>query len=367
MAVMDRYLRFAVQAGASDLHMTLGREPTVRLFGTLRKLKPPIMSPRDNETMLTEMLTPEQRQLLAERKSVDFCYELEGFGRFRVSIYQQRLGLAGVFRILPREIPTLAQLNMPPVIEKLLSYRQGLILVTGPTGCGKTTTQAAMINHLNETRHEHIITIEDPIEIIHSNKQCTVTQREVHTHTHSFSNALRAALREDPDIILIGEMRDLETVSIAITSAETGHLVIGTLHTPGAARTVNRIVDVFPPEQVSQIRAMVSESLRGVVSQRLIPRAEGIGRVAALEILVCTPAIGNLIRENRTFQIPSLMQIGIKQGMTLMEDSVIRLVLDGVVTEEAALQNVEDPVAFTKLLDKAKADTDWSAEEDADG
>ncbi len=364
MAVVDRYLRFAVQAGASDLHLSLGREPTVRLWGTLRKLKPPMMSPRENEVLLTEILTPEQRQTLAERRSVDFCYELEGWGRFRVSIYQQRLGIAGVFRVLPREIPTLAQLGMPPVIERLLSYRQGLILVTGPTGSGKTTTLAAMINHLNETRKEHIITIEDPIEIVHGNKQCTVTQREVHKHTQSFANALRSALREDPDIILIGEMRDLETVSIAITSAETGHLVLGTLHTPTAARTVNRLVDVFPPEQVSQIRAMVSESLRGVVSQQLVVRADGVGRVAALEILVCTPAIGNLIRENRTFQIPSLMQIGVKLGMTMMENSLIRLVLDEVITEEAALQHVEDQMGFNKLLDKARADAELLEGED---
>jgi twitching motility protein PilT len=356
MAVVDRYLRFAVQAGASDLHLSLGREPTVRLWGTLRKLKPPMLSPRENETLLTEILNPEQRRLLDERKSVDFCYELEGFGRFRVSVYMQRLGMAGVFRVLPREIPTLAQLGMPPVIERLLSYRQGLILVTGPTGSGKTTTLAAMINHLNENRKEHIITIEDPIEIVHQNKQCTITQREVHKHTQSFSNALRAALREDPDIILIGEMRDLETVSIAITSAETGHLVLGTLHTPTAARTVNRLVDVFPPEQVSQIRAMVSESLRGIVSQQLVARADGVGRIAALEILVCTPAIGNLIRENRTFQIPSLMQIGVKLGMTMLENSMIRLILDDVVTEEAALEHIEDHIGFNKLLEKARAD-----------
>jgi twitching motility protein PilT len=358
MAVIDRYLRFAVQAGASDLHLTLGREPTVRLHGTLRKLKLPISSPQENEALLTEILSPEQLQTLNERQSVDFCHELHGVGRFRSNIYRQRLGLAGTFRVLPQKIPTLAELNMPPVLERLLSYRQGLILVTGPTGCGKTTTLAAMINHLNETRHEHIITIEDPIEVIHPNKNCTVTQREVGAHTRSFGNALRAALREDPDIILIGEMRDLETVSIAITSAETGHLVLGTLHTPGAARTVNRLVDVFPPEQVSQIRAMVSESLRGVIYQQLLPRADGKGRVAALEILVCTAAVANMIRENRTFQIPSLMQIGIKQGMTLMETSVFELLAKGIVTIEAANHAVEDTTAFAKLVEKMMAQAD---------
>src|SRR5262249_20593828 len=254
-----------------------------------------------------------------------------------------------------------------PVLERLLAYRQGLILVTGPTGCGKTTTLAAMINHLNETRNEHIITIEDPIEVVHANKNCTVTQREVGAHTRSFANALRAALREDPDIILIGEMRDLETISIAITSAETGHLVLGTLHTPGAPRTVNRVVDVFPPEQVSQIRAMVSESLRGVVSQQLLPRTDGRGRVAALEILVCTSAIANLIRENRTFQIPSLMQIGIKQGMRLMDVSLAELVHKGVITADEAIQHVEDQVEFLKVLAKtAPAGSDGAAEPDDD-
>jgi twitching motility protein PilT len=349
MAVLDRYLKFAVQCGASDLHLTLGREPTVRLHGALRKASVPALAPRDNEAVLTEILTPPQRETLAKRYSVDFCYDLPGSGRFRASVYRQRLGLAGTFRVLPQRVPTLAELGMPPVIERLLSFRQGLLLVTGPAGCGKTTTLAAMINHINETRHEHIVTIEDPIEIVHTNKSCTVTQREVRSHTESFATALRAALREDPDVILIGEMRDLETISIAITSAETGHLVLGTLNTPGAARTVNRVVDVFPPEQISQIRAMVSESLRGVISQQLVLRGDGKGRQAALEILVCTPAIANLIREDRTFQIPSLMQIGIKQGMKLMETSLLELVQSGIVTADQAMLHVEEPAAFAKL------------------
>ena len=350
MAAVDKYLKFAVQAGASDVHLTLAREPTVRLHGTLRALNAPAVTAEENEVTLTEILNPDQRRTLAERKSVDLCYTAPGLGRFRANIYRQRLGLAGTFRVLPHKVPTLAELGMPPVVEKLLSYRQGLVLVTGPAGCGKTTTLAAMVNHLNETRHEHIITVEDPIEIVHQNKKCTVTQREVHVHTHSFANALRAALREDPDIILIGEMRDLETISIAITSAETGHLVLGTLHTPGAAHTINRVVDVFPPEQVSQIRAMVSESMRGVVSQHLVPRADGKGRIAALEIMVCTAAIANMIRENRTFQIPSMMQIGVKQGMKLMEESLFDLVKKRVITPDAALERVENPETFAQML-----------------
>jgi twitching motility protein PilT len=355
MPVLDRYLKAAAQVGASDLHMTLGREPTVRLHGVLRKLRAPPLSPEENESILLEALTREQRHTLAEYKSVDLCYEAAGLGRFRANVYRQRLGLAGAFRALPQKVPTLEQLGMPPVIERLLSYRQGLILVTGPAGSGKTTTLAAMINHLNETRSEHIITVEDPIEIVHTNKRCTVTQREVHSHTESFAVALRAALREDPDIILVGEMRDLETISIAITSAETGHLVLGTLHTPGAARTVNRLVDVFPPDQMPQIRAMVSESLRGIISQMLLPRADGKGRIDALEILVCTSAIANLIRDDRSFQIPSLMQIGIKQGMRLMDVGLAELVHKGLVKGRDVYDRVEDPVEFDKTLAKLRA------------
>jgi twitching motility protein PilT len=350
MAVLDRFLRFAVQAGASDLHLTPGREPTVRLHGLLRKIKASSLTSEETASILHEALLPAQWEMLEKHQSVDLCYEAPGLGRFRANVYRQRLGLAGAFRALPRKVPTLAELGMPPVIERLLSYRQGLVLVTGPAGSGKTTTLGAMINHLNETRHEHIITVEDPIEIVHSNKNCTVTQREVRAHTQSFAAALRAALREDPDIILIGEMRDLETISIAITSAETGHLVLGTLHTPGAARTVNRLVDVFPPEQIPQIRAMVSESLRGVISQQLIPRADGKGRIDALEILVCTPAIAHLIREDRTFQIPSLMQVGLKQGMRLMEQSLAELVFQGVITRPEAMQHTEDPEGFEETL-----------------
>jgi twitching motility protein PilT len=355
MAVIDRLLKFVAQSGASDLHVTPCREPTVRLHGQLRKVSAPPWAPDEQEQILKEILSPALQKTLADRQSVDLCYDVPGTGRFRSNIYRERLGMAGTFRALPQRVPTLAELGMPPVIERLLSFRQGLVLVTGPAGCGKTTTLAAMVNHINETRHEHIITIEDPIEVVHANKKCTVTQREVHSHTHSFNAALRAALREDPDVILIGEMRDLETISIAITSAETGHLVLGTLHTPGAAHTINRVVDVFPPDQIPQIRAMVSESMRGVVSQLLVPRADGKGRVAALEIMVCTAAIANMIREDRTFQIPSLMQIGVKQGMRLMEQSLLDLAVQGVIKPSDALERVENPAAFNAILTRALA------------
>jgi twitching motility protein PilT len=357
MAVLDRYLKFAAQSGASDLHMCLAREPTLRLHGNLRKLQAPIWRPQEVEEILLEILEPEQQKILEEKKSIDFCYDLAGVARFRVNIYRQRLGIAGTFRVLPSRVPTLAELGMPPVIERLLSFRQGLVLVTGPAGCGKTTTLAAMIDYINENRHEHIITIEDPIEIVHANKKCTVTQREVGPHTHYFANALRAALREDPDVILIGEMRDLETISIAITSAETGHLVLGTLSTPGAAHTVNRLVDVFPPDQVSQIRAMVSESMRGVVSQLLVPRADGKGRVVAQEIMVCTAAIANMIRENRTFQIPSMMQIGVKQGMRLMEQSLFDMVKKHIIKPEDALSRVENAQEFAEQINKLEKES----------
>jgi twitching motility protein PilT len=361
MAALDRFLRFSVQSAASDLHLSPGHEPTVRLHGTLRKIKAPILKAEEAQALLLEALTPYQKKILESKRSIDFCYEVPGLARFRANVFWQRLGLAGTFRTLPSKVPTLAELGMPPVIERLLTYRQGLVLVTGPAGSGKTTTLAAMINYINEHRQEHIITVEDPIEIVHTHKRCTVTQREVHSHTESFGAALRAALREDPDVILIGEMRDLETISIAITSAETGHLVLGTLHTPGASRTVNRLVDVFPPDQVSQIRAMVSESLRGVVSQLLIPRADGKGRVDALEILVCTPAIANLIRENRTFQIPSLMQIGIKQGMRLMDKGLAELVMSGAIKEEEAVMRAEDIGEFAKTLAKLQMQAEAAA------
>jgi twitching motility protein PilT len=350
MAAIDRFLKFAVQSGASDLHVTPAREPTVRLHGTLRKLNVTQWRPEDSEAILSEVIVPGQRQTFTKKQSADFCYELPGVGRFRVNLYRERLGLGGTFRVLPQRVPTLEELGMPPVIKKLLSYRHGLVLVTGPAGCGKTTTQGAMINYLNETRHEHIITVEDPIEIVHHNKNCTVTQREVLSHTQSFAAALRAALREDPDIILIGEMRDLETIQIAITCAETGHLVLGTLHTPGAAHAVNRLVDVFPPEQIPQIRAMVSESMRGVLYQELIPRIDGKGRVAGLEIMVCTAAIANMIREDRTFQIPSMMQIGVKLGMRLIEQSLFELIKQGLIKPEDALERVLNRSEFAEVL-----------------
>jgi twitching motility protein PilT len=352
MATIDRFLKFAVQSGASDLHITPGREPAVRLHGVLRRLNVTQWRAEEADAMLTEILPADQREIFAKKQSADFCYEVPELGRFRVNLYQERLGHGGAFRVLPTRVPTLEELGMPPVTKKLLSYRHGLVLVTGPAGCGKTTTQGAMINYMNETRHEHIITVEDPIEIIHHNKNCTVTQREVHSHTQSFGAALRAALREDPDIILIGEMRDLETIQIAITCAETGHLVLGTLHTPGAAHAINRLVDVFPPEQIPQIRAMVSESMRGVLYQELIPRVDGKGRVAGLEIMVCTAAIANLIREDRTFQIPSLMQIGVKLGMKLMETSLFDLVRDGLIKPEEALGRVLNAGEFAEVLSK---------------
>ena len=369
MAKIDRLLKFAVDSKASDLHISVGTEPTVRLYGQLRKVKWPVLVKESTHEMLMEILDDRQKGLFAEHNSVDLCYSVEGVGRFRTNIYQQRLGECGVFRVLPSRVPTLDELHMPPVIQTLLAYRQGLILVTGPAGSGKTTTLGAMIDYLNEQRLEHIITVEDPIEIVHANKDCIVNQREVHRHTEGFGVALRAALREDPDIILVGEMRDLETISMAITSAETGHLVLGTLHTATAARTINRLVDVFPPEQMSQIRAMVSESIRGVISQQLIPRQDGTGRIAALEIMVCTPAIANMIRENRTFQIPSLMQIGVKQGMKLMDDSLAGLARDGTISLQEFRERCENKKEGEKVardIERSLRSQEEAAEQPAD-
>jgi len=346
MPQIDKLLKMAKEIGASDLHISVDSPPIVRLHGTLRRTKYPPLSAKQTEALIMEMLTPDQRQRFLARKELDLCYEIPEVGRFRTNVLFQRKGIDAAFRVIPSRVRTIDELGLPSVVKTLLSYRQGLILVTGTAGTGKTTTLGAMIDYLNETRREHIITIEDPIEIVHKSKLCHINQREVGKHTNSFAIALRAALREDPDIILVGEMRDLETMSMAITAAETGHLVLATLHTSSAARTISRILDVFPPNQQPQIRAMVSESLRGIISQQLIPRADGKGRVLALEILVVTPAISNLIREDKTYQIPSQMQIGQHLGMQLLDDHLEALVKTGFITRQEAYERANDKKRF---------------------
>jgi twitching motility protein PilT len=297
--------------------------------------------------MVLAALTPEQRALLDERGQLDFPYTVPGVGRFRANAFRQQAGLDAVFRHVPDEPPTLEDLGLPAALAKFTNYHQGLVLLTGPANCGKSSTMAALVRILNEERRDHILTVEDPIEYVHVSNTCVVNQRSVGPHTASFARALRAALREDPDVIVIGELRDFETVSLALTAAETGHLVLGTLHTNGAIRTINRIVGVFPADQQDQVRSMVSESLRAVVSQRLVATADGNARAPALEVLVVNKAIGNLIRENKTFQIHSQLQMGGAQGMCLLDDSLKRLVKEKVVTKEEALRHAEDPKRIT--------------------
>jgi twitching motility protein PilT len=340
---LDRILEEAVRRGASDIHIHAGAPIQLRFHGSLQALDDRPLSAEESERLVGEILTPEQRQAVAGSGQVDFAYTLPGVGRFRSNAYRQQRGMDAVFRAIPPEPPTLTSLGLPHSLARFANYHQGMVLLTGPAGCGKSSTLAAMINIVNEERRDHIITVEDPIEVLHPSKRCVVNQRQVGSHTGSFARALRAALREDPDIIAIGELRDLETISLALTAAETGHLVFATLHTNNAIRTVNRMLGVFPPSQQEQIRTMVSESLRAVVSQRLVSKADGSGRVPALEVLVCNKAVGNLIRENKTFQIRSVLQTGGSQGMCQLDGTLADLLRKKVITREEALRHCEDP------------------------
>ncbi|HEV8580068.1 MAG TPA: type IV pilus twitching motility protein PilT [Thermoanaerobaculia bacterium] len=345
---LDRLLEHALRSGGSDLHLHTGAPVQLRIHGRLAALDSAApLDPRTAERLVLEILTPEQAAALRERGQVDFAYSLPGVGRFRSNAYRQQRGVDAVFRVIPPRPPTLEELGLPSSLARFANFHQGIVLLTGPAGCGKSSTLAALLNIINEERRDHIVTIEDPIEFIHSSRSCVVNQRQVGPHTGSFARALRAALREDPDIIAIGELRDLETISLALTAAETGHLVLATLHTNNAIRTVNRILGVFPPNQQEQIRTMVAESLRAVVSQRLVSRADGNGRVPALEILVATRAVGNLIRENKTFQIRSVLQTGGSLGMCLLDTSLTELVKSRIITREEALRHAEDPQRIT--------------------
>lgn len=339
---IDQYLQVGQESGASDIHLGVNAQPIWRRFGTLEPIwiQAPRLTPEDTEKLAMSFLTEPQKQLLAERGDVDFAYS-NSFGRFRTSVVRQRLGHDLVFRIINSQIRSMDDLHLPQSLKLLTQYHNGLVLVTGAVGSGKSTTLAAMIDEVNASRHDHIITLEDPIEYIFHSKGCHITQREVHTHTASFGAALRGALREDPDVIMVGEMRDLETIQLAITASETGHLVFGTLHTANAARTLDRVLDVFPTDQRDQIRIMVSESLRGIVSQQLVPRADGSGRALAIEILVNTPAVANTIREAKTFMLPGIIQTGKKLGMRLMDDSLRELYDAGIISQEEAYARAE--------------------------
>ncbi|MDR1305445.1 MAG: PilT/PilU family type 4a pilus ATPase [Verrucomicrobiales bacterium] len=346
------FLQAAVGMGTSDIHLSPEAPVLVRYHGQLMPLNTalPNLSAVQTEALARQFLTADQQKLVEERGSIEFSYSHEGVGRFRSSVVRQRRGWEAVFRVIEHRIRSMKELGFPPVMYELIKYHNGLILVTGAVGCGKTTTLAAMVQEINQDRKDHIITLEDPIEYVFTSAGCRLTQREIHTHTESYSSALRTALRQDPDVIMVGEMRDLETISLAITASETGHLVLATLHTSNAARTMQRLLDVFPVEQQAQIRTMVSESLRGVLCQQLIPRADGKGRVMAMEIMTNKPAIGALIREGKNFMLPGQIQISHKDGMVLMDDSLLELVKQNLITPEEAFNRCEDRKTFAGQL-----------------
>lgn len=334
MAQIDELFKIMVQRGASDLHLASGSPPCLRLHGEMVRLEFKPLTNEECQILIFEILNEKQRRAFLESWEMDCSYAVENLGRFRCNVFMQRKGVGAVFRLIPEKIKTAEELGLPAEVLELIKVHKGLICVTGPTGSGKSTTLAALINYINQNDAAHILTIEDPIEFVHPNLKSLVNQREVGANTKSFGNALKAALREDPDIILVGEMRDLETIQLALTAAETGHLVFGTLHTNNAHKTIDRIIDVFPDSKQDQIRVMLSESLRGVIAQSLLPRADGGGRVAAIEIMVNTKAVANLIREGKTFQIPSAMQTGKNQGMIPFETAIDNLVARGLLNKQ---------------------------------
>ena len=354
MKAIDSLFMAMCTSGASDLHLTCGMAPLVRKDGSIQPLaaEGQALSPEAMHALLDPIMPEKNRKEFAEKHDTDFAYEIQGLARFRANIFQDRKGMGAVFRVIPSQILSAEKLGLSPAILNLCKLNKGLVLVTGPTGSGKSTTLCAMVDYINRTRDDHLITIEDPIEFVHENQKCLINQREVHNHTESFKNALRAALREDPDIVLVGEMRDLETVAIAIETAETGHLVFGTLHTTTAASTVDRIIDQFPTDRQSQIRVMLSESLKGVIAQNLCKKIGG-GRAAALEVLIVTSAVGNLIREAKTFQISSLMQVGKAIGMVTLNDALFDLVQKKLVAPEEAYSKSVDKAGFEALLKRA--------------
>ncbi len=352
LPTLSDLLKRMVEMGGSDLHITTNSAPRVRLHGELKPLEDvPVLGPADTKQLAYSILTDAQKHRFEENLELDFSFGIKNIARFRGNLFNQRGAVGGVFRVIPFEIKTFEQLGLPNVVRKLCDKPRGLILVTGPTGSGKSTTLATMLNLVNESRYEHMITIEDPIEFIHPHKKCLVNQREVHADTHSFSNALRAALREDPDIVLIGEMRDLETIESALRIAETGHLTFGTLHTNSASSTINRIIDVFPSHQQSQIRAQLSLVLEGIMCQALLPKTDGRGRVMAMEILVPNAAIRNLIREDKIHQIYSAMQAGQEKfGMQTFNQSLYSLYAQRLINLETAVGRSSNPEELQDMI-----------------
>ena len=350
MAQIDAFFKMMHELGASDLHLSTGSQPIIRLHGDLQRIKYKSLEHEELKKMLYE-ITPENKvKLFEESGDVDFSYEIPNLARYRVNFFMQRLGVAAVFREIPQKILSIDDLNLPSIMKRMAMLPKGLVLVTGPTGSGKSTTLAAIIDYANKTRKDHILTIEDPIEFVHMPVQCLINQREVGRDTTSFKSALRGALREDPDIILVGELRDLETIELALEAAETGHLVFGTLHTISASKTIDRIIEVFPAEMQGQIRSSLSESLRAIIAQSLFKRVDKPGRVAALEILIATPAVRNLIRENKNFQINSVIETGKKYGMQPLDDAIMKHLQQNVIDAEDAYNKAVNKSKFREFL-----------------
>lgn len=350
MAKIDAFFKLMNEQGASDLHMIAGSQPILRIRGDLERIKFKELGNEELKAMLYEIAPEEKVKQFEETGDVDFAYEIPGLARYRSNYFQQKWGVGAVFREIPSEILTVETLGLPPITKKLAMLQKGMVLVTGPTGSGKSTTLAAMMDYANKNRKEHILTVEDPIEFVHKSQSCIVNHREVGMHTKSFATALRGALREDPDIILIGEMRDLETIALALEAASTGHLVFGTLHTPSAPKTVDRVIDVFPANQQAQIRTTLSESLKGVIAQNLFKRIDKKGRCCALEILIVNAATSNLIRESKTFQLTSVIQTGKKYGMVSLDDAILDLLQKGWIAAEEAYDKAIDKTKFVQFL-----------------
>ncbi len=356
MAQIDAFFKLMSEQGASDLHLASGSQPILRIRGEMERVKYKVLENEDLKKMLYEITPEEKIKIFEETGDVDFAYEIPGLARYRANFFNQKWGVGAVFREIPSEILTAEQLGLPPVIKKLALLPKGLVLVTGPTGSGKSTTLAAIVDEVNKKRKDHIITIEDPLEFVHKSQSCLVNHREVGAHTKSFNAALRGALREDPDIIMVGEMRDLETISLAIEAANTGHLVFGTLHTTSAAKTVDRVIEVFPANQQAQIRSSLADGLRAVVAQTLFKRIDKKGRVAALEIMLATPAVRNLIRESKTFQIPSVIQTGKKFGMQSLDDAIMDHMINGRIDPDDAYNKCIDKGKFKQFITKPPDD-----------
>ena len=350
MGRIDALFNLMIEMNASDLHISVGAPPMLRINGELQKIKHAPLEYEDTKHLLYEILTKQQIASFESENSLDFAYTIQNKTRFRANIFRQHRGLSAVFRHIPSEIRSIQELGLPDVVQDLARLTRGLVLVTGPAGSGKSTTLAAMVDLINNEIKGHIITLEDPLEFIHQNRSCLINQRQIGDHFKSFAGALRAAFREDPDVVLVGEMRDLKTISLAITAAEAGLMVLGTLHTASAAKTVDRIIDAFPKEQQEQVRVQLSDSLRGVIAQNLIPRADGSGRIAVVEVLICNPAIQNKIREGKTFQILSIMQTGKRDGMQLFDQSLMSHLDDGLITPETAYKHAYHKEAFLSHL-----------------